>query len=332
MVNVYPAQGIETRLVPEASYGVTPPTPVYKRLNGFGVVLGATVEIETFAPPGALVPTIPMVNDDYSEGEVSGRVDFNGLAYVLSGLFGPATITSLAGTPAATSWEWVWNGRTPNVPVTYSLMSGFADSADIATGFLFNTMEISGGREDGFEISGDGLARALTAGNTFPVEAPVDVPAVPAGAVFGNVYLDPTWAGLGVTQLLYCYEMELAIGERMGRIRPINKSKSSDAVVDVADQEHELTLTLGRNAVADAQLAKLRAGTRVFPRVEWEGDVISGANKYLFQVDTCLIYSEVGMPDNVQDASTREFTGRIAIDPVSGNAIRCKLINTLTAL
>ena len=328
MAMVYPAQGIETRLVPEDVYGTTPGTPAYKRLNGFGVVLGATVEIETFAPPGALVPTIPLVNDDYSEGEVSGRVDFNGLAYVLSGLFGEATVTP-AGT--AFEWVWAWNGRDPNDPVSYTIQSGFDDSADLATGFIFNTLEISGGREDGFEISGEGLARALTAGNLMAGTV-TDVPAVPAGAVFGNIFLDNTWAGLGTTQLLYAYEMELAIGERMGRIRPINKSKSSDGVVDISDQEHTLALTLGRNAVADAQLAKLRAGQQVFPRVQWEGDIIAATDRYLFEVDCCLIYSEVGMPDNVQEASTREFTGRIAIDPVSGNAIQVRLVNTVAAL
>jgi hypothetical protein len=193
-------------------------------------------------------------------------------------------------------------GPLPATPVVMTYSGQFA-GRDVVLATISSALLTGGGSYN---------AVATTPG----ADTVVDVPAVPAGAVFGNVYLDSSFAGIGVTQLLYCYEMELSIGERMGRIRPINKSKSSDAVVDIADQEHTLALTLGRNAVADAQLAKLRAGTRVFPRVEWEGDTISGANKYLFQVDSCLIYSEVGMPDNVQDASTREFTGMIAIDAI----------------
>lgn len=436
--NIEPFQGAETRLVRETSYGVPPGSPTYVRLNGFGVTLGPTIETDPFAPPGALVPTIMLVNDDFSEGSVEGRVDYNGLAYVCAGLFGQPTITSLGGAPAAYKWEWLWNGRRANRPVSYTIHYGFPESADVANGFIFNTLEISGGRADGFDVSGDGFAKALLAGQTMggtvnerqtltitgtptggtftitaygettapiaynasaatvltallalnafepgdlatgggtlpgtPVtidfagayaatdvplmtasgalltggttpaaaiaqttagaDAVTDIPAVPAGAVHGNVYLDTTWAGLGSTQLLYAYEMGLSIGERMERVRPINKSKSSDGVIDMSDQEHTITLMLGRNAVADAQLAKLRAGTRSFVRAEWLGDLISGANSYLAQFDSTVIYQEAGEPDDVDGVHAREFTGRLAIDPTSNNVIRITLVNSLAS-
>lgn len=436
--NVYPFQGAETRIVRETAYGTTPGSPAYKRLNGFGVRLKPTVEIDPFAPPGALVPTISLVNDDFSEGSVEGRVDYNGLAYVLSALFGQPTITALGGSPAAYQWDWAWNGRRALRPVSYTIHQGFPESADVATGFIFNSLEVSGGRADGFDVSGDGFAKALAAGQalggitnerqtltitgtptggsftitaygettaaiaynanaaavlaallalnafesgdlavgggalpgtgvtidflgyyagqnvpmltttdsftggsspasavaqtTAGADAVTDVAAVPAGAVQGNVYLDSTWAGLGGSQLLYCYEMGLSIGERMERVRPINKSKSSDGVIDVSDQEHMIMLMLGRNAVADAQLAKLRAGTRSFVRAEWEGDTISGANEYLFQADACVIYQEAGEPDDQDGVFATEYSGRISIDPTSGNAIALRLVNSIGSL
>lgn len=436
--NIYPFQGAETRIVRETAYGTTPGSPAWKRLNGFGVRLKPTVETDPFAPPGALVPTVMLVNDDFSEGSVEGRVDYNGLAYVLAGLLGQPTITSLGGSPAAYQWDWLWKGRKPNRPISYTMHQGFAESADVATGFIFNTMEISGGRADGFDVSGDGFAKALTAGQalggitnerqtltitgtptggdftitafgettddiaynasaadvlaallalnafepgdlatgggplpgsavtidflgyyagqnvalmtttdsltggtapasaiaetTAGADAVTDVAAVPAGAVQGNVYLDSSWAGLGGTQLLYCYEMGVSIGERMERVRPINKSKSSDGVIDVSDQEHMITLMLGRNAVADAQLAKLRAGTRSFVRAEWEGDTISGSNEYLFQVDATVIYQEAGEPDDQDGVFATEYSGRLAIDPTSGNVLKVKLVNAIGSL
>lgn len=438
MANVYPFQGAETRLVRESSYGVTPGSPTYKRVNGFGVTLAPTIETDPFAAPGQMVPGLVLINDDYTEGSVEGRVDYNGLAYVLASLFGTPAITDLGGSPHAYQWLWTWNGRRPNRPVSYTINYGFSDSADVVTGFIFNTLEISGGRADGFDVSGDGFGKALSAGQamggitnevqtlaisggtpttgtftlTFngettdaiaynasatdvrdallaldafesgdvtvtggplpstPVvitfgglyagqnvaaitttdngldqsastgitettpgaDAVVDVAAVPAGAVQGNVFLDTTWAGLGNTQLLYCYEMGLNIGERMDRVRPINKSKSSDGVIDMSDQEHTIALMLGRNAVADAQLASLRAATRSFVRAEWEGDTISGGNKYLFQTDACVIYQEAGEPDDQDGVHAREFTGRLAIDPTSGSVVRVKLVNTLASL
>ncbi|MGE0541211.1 MAG: hypothetical protein AB7R89_13640 [Dehalococcoidia bacterium] len=439
-INIYPFQGAETRLVRELVYGVTPNSPEFLRLNGFGVRLKPTVEIDPFAPPGALIPTIPLVNDDFSEGSVEGRVDYNGLAYVLSSLFGPAVITDLGGSPNAYQWVWTWNGRRPLRPVSYTIHQGFADSADVATGFIFNTLEISGGRADGFDVSGDGFAKVLAAGQalgglvaerqtlsitggtpttgTFTLTWPetgettgnltfdetagdvltallaldafdagdlavgggplpgtpitidfigpylgqdvplftttdsslddgaetaiaettpgsdevYDVPAIPAGAVQGNVYLNTAWDDLGDDQLLYCYEMGVQIGERMERVRPINKSKSSDGVIDVSDQEHMITLLLGRNAVADAQLAKLRAGDLSFVRAEWEGDAINGSYDYLFQTDACVFYEEAGEPDDNDGVFATEYSGRIAIDPTSGNAIQFTLVNTLEML
>jgi hypothetical protein len=437
--NIYPSQGLETRLVRETSYGVTPGSPTFKRLNGFGVMLGAQVEVNPFAPPGALVPTTPLVNDDYSKGDVKGTIDFNSLPYVISSLLGQATVTSLGGAPAAYQWDWSWLGRRPNRPVSYTIHNGFPESADVATGFIFNTLDLSGGRAKGFDIKGDGFAKALTAaqamggitnevqtitavptvsGGTYSItitetndtasgiafganaatvqtalealatiepgdilvgggplpgtpmtltyagvfagknvaqatvnsslltgggsytpstttpgaDAVVDVPAVPAGAVFGNAYLDTSWAGLGGSQLLYCYDMALKIGDRMSRVRPINKSKSSDGVIDVGSQEHTLKLTLGRNAVADAQLAKLRAGTFVFPRIEWAGDVISGGNNYTFRTDASVFYSDIGMPNDTDNVSTKEFSGRMAIDPVSGNVIAVRVICATASL
>jgi len=436
--NIYPFQGAETRLVRETAYGTTPGSPVFVRLNGFGVTVSPTIETDPFAPPGAMIPAITLVNDDFSEGSMEGRVDYNGLAFVLAGLFGNPTITSLGGSPAAYQWDWSWNGRRPLRPISYTMHYGFAESADVVTGWIFNTLEISGGRADGFDVSGDGFGKAVTAGQalggitnevqtititgtptggTFTItwngettgtiaynanaatvlaalealvgiepgdvavgggalpgtpitvtfqgayagqnvaamtttdsltggttpasavttttpgaDAAVDIPAVPAGAVQGNVYLDTTWAGLGTTQLLYAYEMGLTIGERMERVRPINKSKSSDGVIDMSDQEHMMTLMLGRNAVADAQFAKLRAGTSSFVRAEWEGDTISGANEYLFQTDACITYQEAGEPDDVDGVHAREFSGRITIDSTTGNAMKFKLVNTLPSL
>jgi hypothetical protein len=126
--------------------------------------------------------------------------------------------------------------------------------------------------------------------------------------------------------------MDLQIGERLSRVRPINKEKTSDTVIDVAEQEHTLDLTLANNPAAAVELAKLTAGTPTFPRVEWEGATISGANKYLIRIDCCLLYTEVGQPDDTDNVSTKQFSGQMAIDTTSGNVLRVTIINTLASL
>lgn len=434
-MSIFPYQGAQSRLRREPSYGVAG-SGNWVQLNGFGVRINPVVELDPFAPPGAMVPTTFPVNDDFAEAEVEGRLDYNALAFVLSGLFGNPTITALGGAPAAFQWDWVWKGRRPNRPVSYEVDYGWPALGEHCAGFIFNSLEISGGRADGFDVSGDGFAKAvsaittlggivierqtltqtgtITAGNytlalngevtalilfsanaatiqaalellpslepgdvtvaggpvhTTPVtvdlggtlagenvamlvadsagltggtisvaqttpgaDNAVQIPAVPAGAVDGNAYLDTTWAGLGGTQLLYLYESTISIGERMVRTRPINKSKSSDGTIDVGDQEHMMNLTFGRNAVEAAQLARLRAGTPVFARAEWLGGVISGANNYQLRIDGSLVYQGVGSTDDTDEVATREYEGRLAIDPVSANVIKIQLINAQSSL
>lgn len=433
--NIRSFQGAQSRFVREQVYGTTPGTPTYLQVDGFGVTPTATVDTDPFSPPGTLIPSIVQITDDFSEGSMEGKVDYNGLPFVLAGLFGQPTISALGGSPAAYQWAWSWDGRRQLRPVSYTLANGFSDSADVVTGLIFNTMEISGGRADGFDFSGDIFGKAMLAGQalggitnevqsliatgatsgtfkliafgettgtiafgatagdvqtalealtafesgdivatggplpTTPVvltfggiyagedvaaitadnallvggtavittttpgaDTALTIPAVPASAVQGNIYLDATRAGIGGTQLGYAYEMGISIGERMQRVRPIAKSKAFDGVIDMGDQEHVITIMFGRNTVGDAQLAKLRAATRSFVRCEWEGDTISGGNKYLFQTDATIIYTEAGDPNDTDGVHAREYSGRIVTDPVSNVALSFKVVNTVPNL
>jgi hypothetical protein len=183
---------------------------------------------------------------------------------------------------------------------------------------------------DSGSLTGGGSYVAST--TTPGVDAVSDVPLVPAGAVLGNAYLDTTWAALGTGQLLHLYNQELEIADRFGRVQPTNKSKSSDAVTDMAEQSHTLALTLGYNATLLAQLARMRSATKVFVRSEWEGDTISGANKYLQQIDSCLQFVEWGEPENAQETLAYPLTGALAIDQTANRALRVKLVNTLASL
>jgi hypothetical protein len=440
MSDRYPAKGIQTRLARESVYGTTPGSPAYKKLTTIGVRLGASVEVEAYSPPGFLIPTIPLVNDNFGMAEVEGRLDFNGLAYAFDSLFGDAVITALGS--GSYQWVWSWNGQDPLYPVSYVIASGFPGSADVANGFVFNSLGISGGRADGFEVDGNGLSKPLLAGQALggqvnevqtitpsgtwtsgtwtltiveigqtvtgiahnanaaaiqalinavpgirsgdiivagaplsaatPVtltyggrfagknvaqatvnttgitgggtatpttttpgsDAATNVPAVPAGAILGNFYSDTSWATLGNTQVLHAYDMDFQIPERLVRTRPINKSMSSDGLVDSEEQEFTLDVTYGRNAFSDAQLAKLVAGTKYFPRMEWVHDRLIGAsaNPYRLRIDMCAIYNGVGMPDSTESVSTREFNSVMAYDETSGNALRIELQNELASL
>jgi len=440
MSDRYPSGGMQTRLAVESQYGVTPGSPIYKRLSTMGVTMGASVEIDPYKPPGFLVPTTPLVNDDYTSGDYDGRLDFNGLVYLFSSLLGRATVTSLGN--GAYQWVWLFDGVTPLRPVSYVAHSGYPASADVANGWVFNNMQVGGGRADGFAVSGNGFAKAMTSGNnmggltnelqtitqvstvsggtykiTFPMyaggqtaainhnanaaavlsaialvpgyqtgdvvvgggplpgtpmtltfggifagkdvalvtidsslltgggsyspaqttagaDAGVLVPAVPAGAVLGNFYSDTTWAGLGGTQMLHAYDMTFNIPDRLMRSRPINKSKSSDGTIDADNQAWTLDVNYGRNAVGDAQLAKLRAATKFFPRMEWVHDTLisTSAFPYRLRIDACAFYTGVALPGDVEGVSAKVFNSTFTVDETTGNMVRVELQNAMSAL
>lgn len=434
-LNLYPEQAAETRLALEGSYGVLPGSPAWRRINGFGITLKPDGTINPFMPKGAMVPTLPLVDDTLTTGSYNGVVDFNSLTYPLYSVLGYPTYTALGGGPAAYSRVWEWDGRGRLNAASWSAHYGFPDSAAQALGVIFNSMQLQGGRPDGFSVSGDIFAKPMTAGNlmggvvlevqtltktgtitsgtiilgldgfltaatnvtsnaaawqtalealpniepgdvivtggpftsatplvvtfsgnyagrnvslltvdnsaivgggtvaaaeTTPgSDAVSNVVPIPAGAILGNAYLDTTWAGVGVTQVGYALGMSAAFGDRLQRVTPINKSQSTDGRIDVPDQDHNLTLTLAQNAVADAQIAKFYAGSWSYPSIEWVGDVISGANSYKLKLDASVFYTDISDPGQTQGALTRDYAGRMGVDPTSGKVFRLTLINTV---
>lgn len=431
--NVYPEQGAQTRLALEDAYGEGAASPNWRRLNGLSMMLTPATVVNPFQPKGSFIPEDSTIDDDFTTLEYNGRVDFDGLTYPLYALLGFPVYTNLGGSPEAHQRVWTWDGRRPLRGASFMGQYGFADSAEEALGLIFNSMTISGGRPDGFEVSGNGHGKpmtieapaggvtnevqtltetgTITAGNytvsfrgvtsaaivhtsnaaaiqgfledmavfepgdvvvtggpvsTSPVtltfggayagqdlelvtvdstgltggtvgvaettpgaDTATSVTARLAGAVTGNAWLDSSWANLGTTELGYALAFSAEIGERLERFTPIKRDKSTDGVIDVAEQEHNLNLTLARNAVGDAQLTKLQNGTLSFPRVDWEADTISGANEYLFRIEACIQYTGRGSPQAIQNALAYEYMGRIQHDPTSGNAWRVTLINTV---
>lgn len=437
-VNVRSLRGAQFRIQREAGYGVAG-SGAWTRLNANTVAPGATIESEQFVPQGAFFPTISIINDDFTEGDLEGGVDFNSIVFFLGSWFGVPTITALGGG----AYEWVFSsdGRRPNLPVSYLLHYGFPDAADAVPGWIFNSLGISGGRADGFNLTASGLGKKMTqgaqlggtanevqtvtisggpTGGTFTLsfngqvttalaynatatavrdalallgtigaenvavtggpgpgtpyvvtfvgdlaganqpllvaahvftggtspniavaettpgaDVVADIEPVPAGAIIGDCYLNDSWATIGAAQLLHCYSNDLQLDARMNRVRPINSSLSSDALIDNPGQEHTLEMTLGVNATERAQLVALRAGQRKFSRLKWTGgQIAASAQNFLLQVDSCLLLTTVGTPEDQDGVLTRTVTGRIAIDTVSNpdQALTVTVRNAIASL
>lgn len=435
MPNVPSFSKQEFRIGAETKYGV--PASSFRRINSLRCMLEPTFETEQFAPSGVSVPMISAVNDDYTQGELEGKADYNAVIYPLASLLGAAAITTPGGGSVSRQWAYSWDGKTPYVPQSYSVQTGHVGDAEQALGCLFNGFSINGSR-DGMDANAELFGLAITTGETMggatnevqtvsitgtptggtftltfrgetsaainhnataaavqaalealqqigpgnvacgggplpgsgvtvtfkgslggldvplmttahtltggttPTSAVAattpgadtvtDVPAVPMFPLHFSLYMDDSWAALGTTKLVQTFDMDFSFGEKFERTKPINRLRDSDSYVEMADQEHELTLAFAIDATEKALIAKIRAGGMKFIRIEAIGPIIEGAIPYSFQLDLATFIKEAAAADELDSIYVREFTFGVGRDAVSGNAVAATVVNTRTAL
>ncbi len=319
----------QTRLIPETTYGVTPGSPAIYQVNGFGVIPTNVFETETVRPAGQILPSGVTINDESVTGSIEGEPDYNGLYFPLRSMFGAATTTTPTGGTASRQHVFTWDGKTPLVPKSYVHEWGEtgAGNSQRSNGFIFNALSIGGSREGGFDLGGAGIGVAATMGATFTVGTVTQVPAQFVFPRHGDIYLDTTMAGVGVTKLLQVFNVGLDVGDRYARTRPINSTGSSDGVVEAEGQEPTATLTFALDADDLAQFTRIRAGTILFPQIRFTGPIIEATIAYSLKIDIALVWNGVGDPANTQSLATREWTGAIVPDPTSNVALRVTLVN-----
>lgn len=175
------------RLLEELEYGVANPAATWRRMNAMRLNISPTIETETFAASGDSVPSIVNINDDYAEGSLEGKVDYNSIHYPLSSLFGATTPTVPGGGSISRRWAWNWTGRGIITPKTYRMCVGSEQSAEHVPGALFNGMSISGNRE-GMDLDADIWGMAVVTdemlGGYTPPTTEIEVTGTPTGGDF----------------------------------------------------------------------------------------------------------------------------------------------------
>lgn len=177
------------RIQEELEYGVENPTAEWRRMNSMRLDISPTIETETFASSGDSVPSIVNINDDYGEGSLEGKVDYNSIHYILSSLFGATVPTIPGGGTNSRRWNWNWTGRGLITPKTYRMCVGSEQSAEIMPGALFNGFSISGNRE-GMDLDADVWGMAIKTdellGGYTPPTSEITITGTPTG---GNIVL-----------------------------------------------------------------------------------------------------------------------------------------------
>ena len=133
-----------TRIAKEQIYGIVPNPASWLQLNDVKIVPAPQFESDPFAPGGSVVPTLTVINDDYTTADVTGRASYTGLFAVLLSLLGQPTSTLLAGS----TWQhvWTWNGEDDIDPATFVVDYGSGRRARRFLGGFFNNLSLGIGR------------------------------------------------------------------------------------------------------------------------------------------------------------------------------------------
>lgn len=266
-----------------------------------------TVEITGSAPPTG--GTFTLTYSSQTTADIAYNADAAAVKSALEALsnIAPNEVIVTGGPGPSTPWVIEFDLTLGDTDVT--LMTGSAVSLTGGTG---NAISVTETRKGG------------------------DVTDVDAKAIFPghfDVYMDDAWASLGNTKLLYCYDFELETPERIARTRPINSTKSSDGLVETEDQEFTVKMTMGVDPTMEAMIDSLRAGDKLFIRLDANGGVIgASSDNYLARHDMCIILNETDDFQSSDNVLVVPISGVLSRDSVSGLALEAKFRNSLAAL
>lgn len=190
-------------LKPETAYGVEAGAAGtdFRRMNAMRIDPQDTFEVDAFLASGQTAPSMGILNDEFAEGDVEGRADYNSILYPLASLFGaPSTVVTVAG--EVFTHTFAYDAVNPFAPQSYSLSHGQrgAGNADLILGWIFNGLGLSGGR-GGFDLSSSGFGKAMTEAVTLGVLGTNEVQTVtisgsPTGGTFTLTYGGQTTAAI----------------------------------------------------------------------------------------------------------------------------------------
>lgn len=323
-----------TTQVAQLQKEVTPGTAVTNamvRPLGLKLVPGVHVEGgQSFTSAGSNVATAYMSGDEWGVWNVEGVQDFNSLGLVAASTLGKATTTTAE--PGAYKHVFTPKGFGTDDVATYTAQFGDSVAAIQASQFAFNSFGLTIQRGT-LGITSSALSRKLNFGATLATTGVTNIPAVPIHPTSYDVYADDTWATLGTTKMLACYEFSITNPDKFVPDAPINSAVDGfEQLVVGADRQFDVSISLALDAAGVAMVSNnFRNGAIKFFRVETEGALIGTTEKYTLTYDLAVLITGVGQVQAQQGSNiaTLPLTGQLVLDPVADKFQELTLINTV---
>ena len=320
----------------EAAGSAGTPVPSTVKLQGLQLDFGTALNVDRFGPAGDLWDTIAAPRQEWGEGSVSGFPTYPEMAYVLSNVFGTATVTTPTGATNARRWYWQPSSSTPWQPRTWTVRRGMpGNTAELASYGLMTGVNLSFTRTAAPEIGGDFITRILdysaSVGAT-GLTVPSVVPILPAQVC---VYLDPTAGAIGTTRLTRDFLTSVEISGLFGPIWPLDCTIASFAATVPLKPDTTVHLQLGNDAQGREPVTAMRLGDSRFCRIQATGPQIDAGppvQNHRLTIDLALKVVDAPARGDSDGLSTLDWTFGIFNDPTFGKAMSIELITNLATL
>jgi hypothetical protein len=282
--------------------------------------------------------------NDYTRSDITSTqmtaafesdANYEQLAYLL-GMAVKGGITPTGGSSAPYIWTYLLSPTASQTLDTRTVEYG-DDVQAFQSPFVFGTdIELTGKLEDVVKVKSNLVGQFLSTHTfTTALTNPTTLHAVNVGT--GKTYLDPTWAGLGGTQLsstLVDFSYKLTSDKGTPQT-PIKYMDGNNYYTDIAEQKRhiEMSLTLAFNSSVTALFADYTASpqTAKFWDLKFTGPTITGGTMGL-ALGGCFIiddYSELKDRDG-QDIVSLKLMSRL--DATSGDEYQIILTNSIASL
>jgi hypothetical protein len=300
--------------------------PANRKLLATSIIPSVKTEGEAFRAIGNKYPSFAVVNKEWSEARVTGKVTYNEILYLLSSLLSQPTPVQQGTTPAY-RWTFTSNTAAADPGKTFTVEQGDANSAWRAAGVKVSGLEFTFNRNE-VSLSGSAIGRAIETGITM-TSSPTSMtprPVLPAHLTF---YMSDTQAGLASAQALSRgFSMTWSLTDKDALVWPVGQSP----VLIESEPKAEAKLSLATDTTGLGLIATMRNGVTKWFRVRAEGATIQAPHKYTFQIDFPAQIVEVGEFGDEDGIYLVEYSLAMVHDTTWGKAFQIEVIADVQTL
>lgn len=310
----------------------TPGTPVAanKLLPSMSITPNPEIDNKAYRTQGFKIPGTNKIIHFDGGGTLSGPMNYTEIIYLLNTL-----ITGVISTPGGgtTSRKHKFSPTATGTDA-YKTLTIQEGDATAATQMAFGTLIDFGltANDDGADVTGTFVGYAPTV--TTLTATPTAIAQLPIGPREIDVYIDPTFGGIGTTKISDALSFNMNIGNKQVKKRVLNTTYQSfkDLVEGVP------TLSAGFVTEHNLQSRNIYAGVTAasnpvhYIRLKATGPIIEAAIPYSFQLDIAAQIIDMDTED-VSEIWGHSYSLNPVYDTSFGNKLfDIEVVNTIATL